>query len=56
MEEIKAPEKIGDLPYVTHHGILKLGDFEIECVQLNTGQRLLTGSVIEKLLEGYTSL
>ena len=32
----------GHIPYATHHGVLKIGDCELECVVLNTGERLFT--------------
>ena len=33
---------IDELPNVTHTGILRIGDCEIEVVQLDDGQRLIT--------------
>jgi hypothetical protein len=30
-----------NLPYATHEGILKIGDFEFHVSQLNTGERVL---------------
>ena len=38
------------LPYATHTGTLTIGDVELECVVLNTGQRLFVGKVIEELV------
>lgn len=38
----------GDLPHATHTGILKIGEAELECVVLNTGQRLFTAESLEK--------
>ena len=31
----------GDLPFVTHEGVFRLGDFKFRCYQLSSGQRLL---------------
>lgn len=30
------------IPYATHTGVLRIGDIELECVVLNTGERLFT--------------
>lgn len=38
-------------PHATHTGVLRIGELELDCVVLNTGQRLLTGPVLEMLLE-----
>jgi hypothetical protein len=38
------------LPYVTHSGILKLGDIEITVHVLNTGQRIIEKEDFEALL------
>src|SRR5690349_14962574 len=32
------------MPYATHEGIIKIGDTEIACAVLNTGERLITQS------------
>ena len=39
------PENVlhdGVLPYATHEGVLKVGDFEFHVLQLNTGERVFT--------------
>jgi hypothetical protein len=33
-----------DLPYATHEGVIRIGDIEIACAVLNTGQRVITQS------------
>ncbi len=33
--------KAGGLPYATHEGTLKIGEIEIECARLNTGQTVI---------------
>jgi P63C domain len=33
-----------DMPYATHEGSIRIGDIEIACAVLNTGQRVLTQS------------
>lgn len=40
--EIERDEPIenSDLPYSTHFGIFKFGQFDIRCYQLNTGERV----------------
>lgn len=42
------PAVDGDIPYATHHGTLKIGECELECVVLNTGERLFTEESIER--------
>ena len=39
---VDGPAPDGDMPYATHTSVLQILDLEIECVQLNTGQRLIT--------------
>jgi len=34
----------GNMPYATHEGTIRIGDIEIACAVLNTGQRVLTQS------------
>lgn len=36
------PPRDSYIPYATHTGVLKIDTLEVECVQLNTGQRLIT--------------
>jgi len=39
------------LPYETHHGVLQLFDgFELDVVQLNTGQRLILSESMDRLI------
>lgn len=33
-----------DMPFATHEGVIRIGDIEITCAVLNTGQRVLTQS------------
>jgi hypothetical protein len=33
-----------NLPYATHEGVIRIGDIEIACAVLNTGQRVITQS------------
>lgn len=46
------PDAASDVPYATHTGVLRIGELELDCVVLNTGQRLFTGPVIDELMEG----
>ena len=39
----------GDLPYVVKTGILKIGNVELECVVLNTGDRIFPEESLRKL-------
>ena len=32
---------VSDLPYATHEGVFKIGEFEFKVYQLNNGQRLI---------------
>jgi hypothetical protein len=45
----------GDLPWVTHRGILKLPGLEIEVLQLSNGQRVLSEESLGKALEWLTA-
>ena len=42
------PNKDG-LPYVTHEGILQLGEISIKVYVLNTGQRIIAEEEMEKV-------
>ncbi len=44
------PEPVNDLPFVTHEGILKLGEIELKVVQLSDGRRVFPAAELEKLL------
>lgn len=39
----------GDLPYVTHEGMLKIGEIEVRVYQLNDGQRIIQKEDFERL-------
>lgn len=43
------------LPYVTHHGILDIGETKLQCYQLNTGQRVFDAEDVEGLFGGGAS-
>ena len=36
------------LPYVTHRGMLTIGDFTLECLQLSNGERVFTKETLDK--------
>lgn len=36
------PDPEGNIPHVTHRGILKILDLEMECFQLSDGQRIIS--------------
>lgn len=41
-EPVEKPDVVDpELPYVTHLGMLRLGDVEIEVYQLSNGQRII---------------
>jgi hypothetical protein len=44
------------LPFVTHEGILKLGDIEITVCQLSTGARIIPESELEKLFPNFKEI
>ncbi len=52
---VPAPDPLpADMPYVTHQGILKLGpSTEIEVSVLSNGQRVLTGEIVDSLMEQF---
>lgn len=37
-----------DLPHVTHRGVLRIGDSELECLQLSNGKRVITDESLNK--------
>jgi len=37
------------LPYVTHQGVLQIGDFSLRCYQLDDGRRIFAAEDIEQL-------
>jgi hypothetical protein len=39
----------GDLPYATHSGVLKIGDIELRCYRLSTGQAVFNAEDFEAL-------
>lgn len=43
------------LPYATHEGIMKIGDFEIKVVVLNDGRRIIEESEMEKFWNYLTN-
>ncbi len=45
------PNKEG-LPYVTHEGVLQIGDTSIKVCVLNTGQRIIPTDELERILGG----
>lgn len=38
------------LPVATHRGILRIGSLELEVIQLDTGQRIITAESLERAL------
>lgn len=46
----KQPESA--LPYATHEGVLKIGDFKLRCYQLNTGQCVFNADDVERFFGG----
>lgn len=40
-----------DLPHVTHTGILKIGEIEIEVCVLSNGKRIISEKEMEKVLK-----
>ena len=38
------------VPYATHTGVIHVGGIQLDCVQLNTGQRLITEESMNRLL------
>lgn len=50
---VKTPEVLdGDMPYATHEGIFRVGDFEFRVAQLNTGERIIVGEDLEAFFCG----
>ena len=37
-----------DMPHATHEGVIRIGDIEITCAVLSTGQRVLTQGVFQR--------
>lgn len=42
------------LPYATHEGVLKIGNLELDVVQLNTGERLITEDSMIRFIEALS--
>jgi len=40
-----------DLLYATHEGVLRIGDLELRCYTLNTGQRVFSAEDIEDFFQ-----
>jgi len=49
-KELPAPETVSDLPFAIRTGILRIGDYELECVVLNTGERVFTAESIARFV------
>lgn len=47
--DVDPPKDADGLPYVTHEGFLKIGGIEIQVVVLNTGQRIIPKTELERL-------
>lgn len=45
------PAEPTDLPYATHTGVLKFGEFALECVVLSNGQRIFTAESLRPFFE-----
>ena len=45
-------EPASDLPHVTHRGFLRIGEHELECLQLSNGMRVFTEESLKKF-PGY---
>jgi hypothetical protein len=39
----------GPLPHVTHKGVLKIGDIELNCYVLSDGQRIFNADDVERM-------
>lgn len=52
MTKVDMPTKFQkDMPYVTHEGILELGEIKIKVFQLNTGLRVIPEKELERVLK-----
>lgn len=47
-QSVEPPTKPTGLPYPTHSGILRIGDFELQAFVLNTGERVFSEESIKK--------
>lgn len=45
----KSDQDDSDLPWVTHSGVLKIGDIEIPCCRISTGEALLDADAVARL-------
>lgn len=50
----EGPPPEGDLPYATHEGVFRVGDFEFRVSQLNTGQRVIDADDLERFFGALT--
>lgn len=42
----------GVMPYAVREGVLRIMDVELRCAVLNDGRRVLSGPMIEKMING----
>lgn len=50
-EKVEISNPSSGSPYVTHGGTLRLGDIELKCYILNTGQRIFDADDFEKFMK-----
>jgi hypothetical protein len=53
---VAPPEEIGTLPYVTHEGIMMLGEIELEVFVLSDGRRIISEDSLVKFFGEDTNL
>lgn len=51
-QPLTAPDSESTLPYATHEGVLRVGDFDLKCFQLSNGQRVFDLNDVERLFGG----
>ena len=44
------PPEDDSVPYMTHKGVLRIGNIELPCAVLSDGQRVFYGDLIEQML------
>ena len=46
-KETPETESVEGLPYATHEGVMRVGDFEFKCYQLSNGTRVISKESME---------
>lgn len=54
--EVPPPKEHGDLPYVTHSGVLRIGGVELDVYRLSDGLRIISSESFGRYLGAFFSI